>query len=163
MGRWLGCLGQDSRLYFGLSCVSDSDWLRTGSLKYARSLVQGKLSNTMSAVKEEKQSRNLKYFNLGWSNLLSGLGESPLFCLSPSLGLIQHRFSLKPGVVEELRTSIRISYSKQQRPGEVCRTWQELPQTELRDMPGLASKALQASTLACLGPVAFSAGTSRLL
>lgn len=97
-------------------------WRRTGSLKYARSLVQGKLSNTMSAVKEEKQSRNLKHFNLGWSNLSSGLGESPLFCLSPSLGLIQHRFSLKPGVVDELRTSIRISYSRQRRPEEVCRT-----------------------------------------
>lgn len=99
-------------------------WLRTRSLKYARSLVQGKLSNTMSTVKEEKQSRNLKYFNLGWSKLSSGLGESPLFCLSPSLGLIQHQFSLKPGVVDELRTSIRISYSRRRRPEEVCRTWQ---------------------------------------
>lgn len=47
----------------------------------------------MSGGKEEKQSKNLKYANPGWSNLWTGLRESPLFRLSPYLGQLQHRFS----------------------------------------------------------------------
>lgn len=39
----------------------------------------------LSGGKEEKQSKNLKYAKPGWSHLWTGLRESPLFPLSPSL------------------------------------------------------------------------------
>lgn len=65
------------------------------------------VATASSRGKKEKQSKNLKYANPGWSHLWR---KSPFFHLSPSPGQLQTPLSWEPGAVDERWTFIRLTY-----------------------------------------------------
>ena len=110
--------------------------------------------------KVQKQSKNLKYANPGWSNLWTGLRESPLFSSVSILQATSTSILLRTRccgwTVDIHQAHLQlISWVKTTDAGETDGSLTKRRQSEVRDMPRAGFQTLQASMVACLRPVAF--------